>query len=143
MNFTFVLAFVAVIALPSTSKASTWIDVAGNDAVVVFVDKDSIGRDGPNVRAWLKWVWTKPMEIVNSFPPKYYLLQYQLNVYSCQKRTYSIVQETSYSDVAGNNVVNSYAFDKKDWKFSEPVPDSIGETLQKFACQSALDKSKR
>ena len=131
---------VVALALPSYVAASAWVEVGDSRSVAVFVDKDSIRRKGANVKAWLKWVWSKPIEVANSVPPKYYLLQRQLDVFNCQKNTYAIVQDTSYSDAAGNEVVNSYAFEEKDWQFSESAPDTIGESIQKFVCKPTMKK---
>lgn len=137
MNYRIIPAAILTLALPLSATASTWVEVAYSNAVVVYADKDSIRRSGTNVKVWLKWVWNSPQEVLGSVPQKYFLMQRQLNVYNCPKETYSIVQETFFSDTGGEKVVNRYTIEEKNWQFEESAPDTIGDSLQKFACKPA------
>lgn len=56
----------------ASAGAATWVEIGSSDSVVVFVDKDSLRRNGSKVRSWLKWEWAEPVEVPNVFPIKRY-----------------------------------------------------------------------
>ena len=124
------------------SQAATWVEIGGNDEVAVFIDTDSIRKTGNRVKTWLKWNWTKAQDIPGSYPPKTYLAEKQLQVSNCQNRTLAVVQGVRYAALDGNWVVDSYTVDEKIWKFSEVVPETIGETIINFTCKKFDPKRK-
>jgi hypothetical protein len=82
----------ALLAFPTLSNASTWVEIGGNDAVVVFVDRDSLRRSGTKVKSWLKWQWSKPIEVPDTYPVKLYQLERQLQVSDCSNSNLAIAQ---------------------------------------------------
>ena len=134
MRTSFFLALaISVVSLPA--HAANWVDVAGNDEVTVFVDTESIRRVGNRVRTWLKWKWAKPQAVPGSYPSKTYQSEKQLQVSDCKDRTLAIAQGIRYAAPDDGDVVDSYTIEEKAWKFSEAAPETIGETLIRFACK--------
>ena len=128
---------------PGTSAfAANWVDIAGNNEVTVFIDTDSIRRNGTRVKTWLKWQWIKEQDIPNSYPPKRYLSEKQLQVSDCQRRTLAIAQGVRYSNAEGTDVIDSYAVEERKWQFTEVVPETIGETIVRVACKPSAKRSK-
>jgi hypothetical protein len=82
----------ALLAFPTLANASTWVEIGGNDAVVVFVDRDSLRRSGTKVKSWLKWQWSKPIEVPDTYPVKLYQLERQLQVSDCSNSNLAIAQ---------------------------------------------------
>lgn len=126
----------ALLAFPALATAATWVEIGGNDAVVVFVDRDSLRRNGTKVKSWLKWQWSKPTEVPDTYPPKLYQLERQLQVSDCANNNLAIAQGVMYSDASGNEVVASYTYQEKTWRFTEVVPETIGESIIKFVCKA-------
>lgn len=124
------------------SHSATWVEIGGNDEVVVFIDTESIRKTGNLVKTWLKWDWTKAQDIPGSFPAKTYRAEKQLQVSDCQNRNLAVVQGVRYTALDGNVVVDSYGVIEKNWKFSEVVPETIGETIINFACKKFEPKRK-
>ncbi len=135
--FALFLAF----TMSSSSLAATWVPIAANDDVVTYIDQDSIRRSGNRVKTWLKWLWAKPAEIPNSYPKKTYLLEKQLQITDCANGTLTIAQGTRYADRDGNDAIDSYIYEERNWRFSEAVPETIGESILKYACKAATKRT--
>ena len=122
--------------------AANWIDVGGNDEVTVYVDTDSIRRNGSRVKTWLKWNWQNPQNIPSTYPIKTYLSEKQLQVSDCKNGTLAIAQGIRYAALDDTDLVDSYTVEERAWKFSEAAPETIGESLIKFACKTPSPKRK-
>lgn len=136
------LSLALLLSFPLSGVAATWVSVGENAEIEVFVDTDSIRKNGNLVKTWLKWQWTKPSEIPNSYPKKFYQTEKQLQISDCANRTLAVAQGIYYADTNGTNVVDSYTIEERHWQFSEAAPETIGETLIKFACRSQGAKKK-
>jgi len=134
------IALFLLASIGTFAHAAKWATVAGNPEVSVFVDVDSIRRDGDQVRTWLKWQWNSPQNVPDSYPPKTYLMERQLQVSDCRQGTLAIAQGVRYSDKDGVDAVSSYAVDQKHWQFSDVVPETIGETIVQFACKRPVKR---
>jgi hypothetical protein len=131
---------VATLHLPA--RAANWVDVAGNDEVTVLVDTESVRKSGTRVKTWLKWKWQKPQDVPSAYPVKTYQSEKQLQVSDCKNGTLAIAQGIRYAGPDDGDVVDSYTIEERAWKFSEAAPETIGETLIKFACKSPPPKRK-
>lgn len=131
---------VATLHLPV--RAANWVDVGGSDEVTVFVDTESIRRNGTRVKTWLKWKWQNPQVVPGAYPAKTYQSEKQLQVSDCKNGSLAIAQGIRYSDPDDGDVVDSYSIEERAWKFSEAAPETIGESLIKFACKSSPLKRK-
>lgn len=129
------LLLLATSILAANAGAATWVEIGGSDAVVVSVDTESLRRDGTKVRSWLKWQWSKPVDVPNLYPVKLYQLERQLQVSDCKNGTFAIAQGVRYADETGNDVVDSYTVPEKAWQFSEAAPETIGESIVKYVCK--------
>ena len=132
------LPLIVAIAIPANAIAAKWIEIGGNDAVVVSVDTESIRRIGTKVKSWLKWQWTKPTDVPNAYPVKLYQLELQLQVSDCKNGTLAVAQGVRYVDASGGEVVDSYTVAEKWWQFSEAAPESIGESIIKYVCRATV-----
>lgn len=132
------LLLLAASILAANASAATWVEIGGSDAVVVFVDTESLRRNGTQVRSWLKWQWSKPVDVPNSYPVKLYQLERQLQVSDCKNGTLAIAQGVRYADATGNDVVDSYTIPEKAWQFSEAAPETIGESIVKYVCKATV-----
>ncbi len=139
LAITFALC-VAAVHLPV--RAANWVDVAGNDEVTVFVDTESVRKNGTRVKTWLKWKWQKPQDVPGAYPLRTYQSEKQLQVSDCRNGTLAIAQGIRYAGPDDGDVVDSYTIEERGWKFSEAAPETIGETLVKFACKAATPKRK-
>ena len=101
----------------------------------MFTDTKAIRKTGNRVKTWLKWEKTKAQVIPGSYPAKTYLVEKQLQASDCQSCALAVVQGVRYKALDGDLVVDSYTVDEKIWKFSEVIPETIGETIINFACK--------
>lgn len=136
------LLFLAGLTICVHAGAATWVEVGGSDSVVVSVDTESLRRNGSQVKSWLKWQWSKPINLPNTYPVKLYQLERQLQISDCKNRTLAIAQGVRYMDANGNELVDSYTIEEKAWQFSEAAPETIGENIIKYVC-NATPKTKR
>lgn len=136
------MLFLATSILAANARAATWVEIGGSDAVVVSVDTESLRRSGAQVRSWLKWQWSKPVGVPNSYPVKLYQLERQLQVSDCKNGALAIAQGVRYADATGNDVVDSYTISQKAWQFSEAAPETIGESIVKYVCTATVQARK-
>jgi hypothetical protein len=137
-----IFLFAIFILMHQNAMAANWVEVAGSDSVTVSVDKDSMRKVGTKVKTWLKWEWTKPQDVSNTYPSKTYKTEKQLQVSDCANGTLAIAQGIQYSTDSNGEVVNSYTFDERAWRFSEAAPETIGESILRFACKAAAKREK-
>ena len=131
-----------VATLHVSVQAANWVDVGGNDEVTVFVDTESVRKSGTRVKTWLKWKWQKPQDVPGAYPAKTYQSEKQLQVSDCKNETLAIAQGIRYAGLEDGDVVDSYSIEERAWKFAEAAPETIGETLIKFACKAPSSKRK-
>lgn len=120
----------------ATAHAADWKEIGGNDDVTVLIDTTSIRRSGTRVKTWLKWVWKTEQFVPKSYPEKKYKTEKQLQISDCKSGTLAIAQSVRYGDSDGAQVVDNYAVPEARLQFSEAVPDTIGETIVKYACRT-------
>jgi hypothetical protein len=142
MNLHSTLLLCLLTQATTSAIAANWVDLAGNDEVTVFLDTDSIRRTGARVKTWLKWQWSKEQDVPNSYPPKKYLSEKQLQISDCQHNRLAIAQGVRYSNNEGTDVVDSYTIEERKWQFSEVVPETIGESIVRVACKPLGRKRK-
>lgn len=135
-----IISILFSIVFSTSASAAKWVEVGGSESVTVFVDKDSLRRNGNRVKSWLKWEWSKPVDVPNVFPVKFYQLERQLQVSDCQSNMLAIAQGIRYVDSTGNEVVDSYTFSEKQWRFTEAAPETLGESIIKFVCKTTMQK---
>ena len=137
------LSLVVALFFHMPASATNWVEIGGNDAVTVKVDKDSMRRIGNRVKTWLKWEWAKPQDVEGTYPTKTYKVEKQLQISDCTNGTLAIAQGIQYAADDSGDVANSYIINEKQWRFSEAAPETIGESILQFACKStAKQKSK-
>jgi hypothetical protein len=137
-----IFLFAIFILIHQNAMAANWVEVAGSDSVTVSVDKDSMRKVGTKVKTWLKWEWVKPQDVPNMYPSKTYKTEKQLQVSDCANGTLAIAQGVQYSTDGNGEVVNSYTFDERAWRFSEAAPETIGESILRFACKATAKRDK-
>ena len=128
------LAFVTAVALAPSVHAANWVEIGGNDSVTTYVDTESMRRIGPKVKTWLKWEWAKPESVPNTYPAKTYLLEKQLQISDCVAGKLAVIQGTRYASLGGADVADSYSIAEGKAMYTEVVPETIGESILKFAC---------
>ena len=136
------LLFFAGLIVSANSDAANWVEIGGNDSVVVSVDTSSLKRNGNKVKSWLQWQWNNPTDVPNTYPAKLYQLERQLQISDCKAGTLAIAQGIRYADEIGNEVVDSYTIKENSWQFSEAAPETIGESIVTYVCK-ATGKAKR
>ena len=136
------LSLLISLVLHLPASAANWVEIGGNDAVSVKVDKDSMRRIGSRVKTWLKWEWTNQQEVDGTYPKKTYKIEKQLQISDCTNRTLAVAQGIQYATDESGDIVNSYTVNEKQWRFSEAAPETIGETILQFACKVTTKKSK-
>lgn len=129
------LALAAAAVLIPSAQAANWVAIGGNDSVTTYVDTDSMRRAGPKVKTWLKWEWSKPEAVPNTYPEKTYQLEKQLQISDCVAGTLAVVQGIRYASLDGADVVDSYSIPEVKATYTEVVPETIGESILKFACE--------
>jgi len=130
------LLFVLLNAVAASSIAADWKFVTRRHNYKLFVDMESILAKASDVRVWEKLVYSRPQNRQPYFPPNMtYNLEKKLYVYHCDKRTYHILEITTYNEQEGSStIVSSFSFPEIPSLENNVLPDSILSDVFDFAC---------
>ncbi len=142
MKFISTIFTLAITLWQFPSDAATWVEIGRTSEATVFIDIDSVRKAGNRVKSWQKWNWTKPQYITNSYPTKSYLAEKSLQVSECQNRTTAVLERVFYTELDYRVIVDSATVDERSARFSEVVPETIGEAISNFACSNFWQKPK-
>lgn len=130
------ITILSVLLLGVTSAyASDWEQVAQNDNMEVFLDKQSVGRQGKLRKAWLAYSF-KAEQSLNG---KIYKSTKQQEQFSCPEKASGQYQTTYYTDEYGKGqVVFTWMAQSKNIILSDVVPDSVGEAVLRAVCRISI-----
>lgn len=131
------LAPTLALGLSSAARAASLVKVGDAGKVAVYVDKDSLRRNGAQVRSAVEWRWAQPTEVRDSSPTRMYRLERQVLIANCENRSYAIAEGTQYSDERGIDVVNSYKHDELAVPYSVAPSRTILDTVVTWVCSAA------
>lgn len=113
------------------NAAPKWKEVGFNGDIPVFIDLNSIVRDGSFITAWFRWRLPEPITLKQvGITYRSNLMQY---TYFCEKRTGYLVQAELYEDAAFQKHVLSQS-EKGTPVPRNIVPGSIEEAMFSNAC---------
>lgn len=112
------------------------VKVGETTQVAVFVDKSSIRRTGPLVRAALEWRWVNANEVAEK-PGRMYRMERQVQVCNCENKSYAVAEGVRYSDERAVNAVDDYKNDETALAWSAAPPRTIRETVVVWVCANA------
>lgn len=136
MNIRSLIVLTAV-ALPAVAGAAKWERVADTGAAAAYVDRDSLRRNGNQVRGMVEWRWPRPVETNVSGSPRQYVMERQVQVANCDSRSYAVAEGTRYSDVAGNDPIGSFKYDEATLPYMVAPARSISNTVVLHLCAAA------
>ena len=103
---------VALAGAAMPAAAANLVKIADTGSAAVYVDRDSIRRNGPLARAALEWRWAKATEVSDN-PQRSYRMERQVQVANCDNKSYAVAEGTQYADDRGVDPVNSYKNDEQ------------------------------
>jgi hypothetical protein len=126
----------AALALPGVAAATQYEKVGETKMASVYVDKDSIRRNGNEVRASLEWRWFGPTEVPDG-EGKTYRLERQVQISNCTNRGYAIPEGNRYADERGVELVSTYSYPERFLPWYEARPKTIRDTIVSHVCRVA------
>lgn len=137
------LAVASVLAAPTLACATTWDKVGETGLASVYLDKDSMRRNGTEVRAALEWRWNSPTEVPDTGGVKTYRLERQVQISNCANRGYAVPEGMRYADARGTDLVSSYQYDERSLPYLEASPKTIRDTIIGRVCKVAPQATTR
>jgi hypothetical protein len=129
------LALAAAIALLSPAvTAAEWVLVGSTEGVQVLIDVASPVRKGNIVKTWTKWVYPEPQ----FFDGEQYRSKRSRDWFNCATREMKSSSVVFYD--GGNldgRVIHTYTWNPGSTEWMAVAPESAGEYLLEFACNSA------
>ena len=132
------LIALACVALPGLASAAKWEKVGEAGPVQVYVDKDSIRKNGPEARANIEWRWSRPNDVPDADPPRQYRLERQVQISNCSNRAYGVAEGTRYSDERGLEPVSSYKYDELSLPYSVAPARSVRDLVVTYVCTTQV-----
>jgi len=107
--------------------------MGGNDTVDAYMDLKLLERKGEYVLSWRLFDYRKPQKAPSD---KTFLSAATLVATKCSDRTEAMMSFIQYADAMGKgSVVASREIPRAEWQISKIASGSIGEALNKVACQ--------
>ena len=124
-------------SIASHAQSWRWVEVAGNDETVAFVDVQSLRRTGPKVKVWIKWINSTAVETDTVYPKKTYKSEKNLVIYNCEDRTSIGLQAIRYANVdVSGEVVETITAQESKGGYRELAPETIGESIMNYVCKA-------
>jgi hypothetical protein len=115
--------------LASPALATDWVKTAsGSDNMVVYVDRDTIVRNGSHVLAWEKWDFTATPRN----PKRAYVVEKNRREHDCTAGVSRIREAIEYD--ATGRVLNSFSWVPGESQYRAAPPESIGAATFSFVC---------
>lgn len=117
------------------AQASNWQLVSSTKGMKVYIDSESISRNGSYQKAWLIYTHDTDQagDVSTSF--KTYKSSKTLEYFSCAERQNTSTQAIYYADEnAQGSTIGIYNLPIAKATFSEVAPDTVGEVVLKFVC---------
>jgi len=120
------IAFVGALALIATeAHAANWQLLMSGAKTLVYIDTDTIVRDGSIATVWVRTKYRKPAKISEA------LDQTQYNCATRQRRPLYVVNYSPDGKNDGGPAIG-------DW--APVVPDSVGEATWELVCKAAISE---
>lgn len=128
---------VRLCSLAGFANASDWVEVAGGDKLTIQIDRQSLQRNGDEIKVWDKWSYASPQQLEKAGRTKTYQTARNLVVYNCKKRTLKLLQSDKYADTQMGTKVDEFHINEVLADSIDLPPDSVGEAVFECVCQSA------
>lgn len=126
------IVIVASLVRPAVAAGANWTLVTTSKSDVrVYIDPQTIVRDGDTAVALMKWDFTD----AKPDPERPYLTEIDKIRYDCSAKTTFMLTAVEYN--ADGGVRKSYDFADTPQKPEKVDPDSIAEALLDFACDTS------
>lgn len=133
----FKITLTAMFFLSTNSYAANWVSAsASNNGAEYSIDIQSLRRNASIVKGWVLIKHAEPKEVTKSFPKKEYITEKFFYAWDCANTKYALLKFIDYSE-SGESVDSG---EDSNAKFSEVVPESIGEELLQKACAFSAPK---
>jgi hypothetical protein len=137
------IAFAACLLAPVLACAGGWDKVGDTSMNSVYVDKDSMRRNGTEVRASLEWRWNSPTEVPDTNGTRTYRLERQVQISNCANRSYAVLEGVRYADERGIEPVSTYKYEERMLPYSQARSRTIRDTIIAYVCKAAPAEKKK
>lgn len=115
------------------SALAQWVKMGGNDAVDAYMDLNLLEKKGEYVLSWRLYDYRKPQQTSAGKP---FMSAATLVATKCAERTEAMLSFMQYAEGMGKgSVVASREIPRPEWQVNKVAAGSIGEALNKVACQ--------
>jgi hypothetical protein len=136
------VALALSLAVPGSAAAARWEKVGDTSFASVYVDRDSLQRNGNEVRAALEWRWRNPTEVPDTNGARTYRLERQVQLSNCTNRGYAVLEGTRYADERGIEPVSTYQHEERLLPWMEARPRTIRDIVIGHVCRAAPQRKK-
>ena len=132
------------LSIPAAAVAGNgWEKVGDTTLASVYVDKDSMQRNGTEVRASLEWRWNAPTEVPDTNGTRTYRLERQVQISNCANRSYAVAEGVRYADERGIDQVSAYKYQESMLPYSVARSRTIRDTIISYVCKAAPAEKKK
>jgi hypothetical protein len=126
-------ALFLALLLGAPAASAEWIKMGGNDLVDAYMDLALLEKKGEYVLSWRLFDHRSPQKNSSG---KTFSSATTLVATKCSDRTEAMLSFVQYTGAMGKgSVVASREIPRPEWQITKIAPGSIGEALNKVACQ--------
>jgi len=124
------LLLILMLTVVSSGAMAEWVEVGGNDNVTSYADPTTIRKSGNKVKMWILLDFNSTQESATAGHK--YLSSKSQYEFDCKEEQRKLFYFSWHSEnMGGGDTVYIGVEPQKNW----PIPpDSIAETIWKFAC---------
>lgn len=126
--------FLALMSL--NASAANWLAITRNETTLLYIDLQSVAKEGQFRKAWYKFEYAEPQQI-STYDKRTYDLAKTLWYFDCNKRKYQVVQDLNYLEQA---LIESSVYKVSNEAFLDITPETMGETAYVAACNYPLKR---
>lgn len=127
----------SLVAISTHASAANWFDFGTGSDFGMQLDTQSIAiTPNGDRKAWSRWNYDSAKKM-NGHEVRMVL---SLEIYRCSERTSATIQQVFYPDYTQNNSVDQIVLSPSDYKFSDVVPETMGEKSLNFVCSWPVKK---
>lgn len=121
-----------ILGFPALSHSADWVYLAESAGVSTSIDIQSIELLKGGIRkGWIKYLYDEPQ--TDEAGKKYSQVMDQ-TFYACAERKVVTARQMLYGSAQEGRLVGDVIVEQKDLRFTDVIPDSVGESAYEFIC---------
>jgi hypothetical protein len=115
--------------------AAKWLAITRTEDSSIFLDAESVRRDGAHMRAWFLWDYANVKEMEGPAHQAYVSVK-SVSLFDCRKKQRAVVEAFYYAQRLGvGRPVGKAIMPARKITFDDVIPGTVGELMLNAVCE--------